>query len=78
MNPKVFNSKTKAGAIIYVIAALVQIWLPIAGVTIEPVVDMAIGSTVEVIGIGLAAWGLRDAIFKTQNEVVQTKLEQPK
>lgn len=73
MTPTIFNSKSKLGAILFAAAVLLQLWLPALGMQLTGDDWEKIFHSLEVISVVLAAFGIRDAIFKTQNEVIQSK-----
>ncbi|MCB0720839.1 MAG: hypothetical protein KDC42_00940 [Ignavibacteriae bacterium] len=82
MTPTIFNSKSKLGAILFAVVVLAQLWLPMFGIHLTGDDWEKIFRSVEVISVVLAAFGIRDAIFKTQSvvngEVTQLKLEKRK
>lgn len=78
MNPTIFNSKSKIGAILFALVVLAQLWLPTLGINLTGEDWEKIFRSIEVIAIIVATFGIRDAIFKTQNEFYQTKWEEEK
>ena len=82
MTPTIFNSKSKLGAILFAAVVLLQLWLPAFGVELTGDDWEKILHSIEVISVVLAAFGIRDAIFKTQSavegEVTHLKLEKRK
>jgi hypothetical protein len=78
MTPTIFNSKSKLGAIIFAVVILLQLWLPTMGVELTGDDWEKIFRSMEVISLVLTAYGIRDAIFKTQNEVIQSKMNKRK
>ena len=82
MTPTIFNSKSKLGAMLFAAVVLLQLWLPTFGVELTGADWEKILHSIEVISVVLAAFGIRDAIFKTQStvesEVTQLKLEERK
>ena len=70
MNPTILNSKSKFGALLFAIVILAQLWLPSFGVEVSGEEWDKIFRSLEVISIVLTAFGLRDAIFKTQDDNV--------
>ncbi|MCB0724231.1 MAG: hypothetical protein KDC73_05975 [Ignavibacteriae bacterium] len=82
MTPTIFNSKSKLGAILFAVVVLAQLWLPMFGIHLTGDDWEKIFRSIEIVSITLAAFGIRDAIFKTQSvvnsEVTQLKLEKRK
>ena len=78
MTPTIFNSKSKLGAVIFAVVILLQLWLPTIGIELTGDDWEKIFRSMEVISVVLAAFGIRDAIFKTQNEVIQSKMNKRK
>ena len=70
MNPTILNSKSKIGAILFAVIILAQLWLPYFGVEVTGEDWDKVFRSLEVIFIVLTAFGLRDAIFKTQDDNV--------
>lgn len=78
MNPTIFNSKSKLGAILFAVVVMAQLWLPAMGVVLTGGDWEKIFRTIEVAAIVMTAFGLRDAIFVTADEVRQVKGEEKK
>ncbi len=78
MNPTIFNSKSKLGAVMLALVVLAQLWLPVFGIEITGNEWDKIFRSFEIIAVVLTAFGIRDAIFKTQAEVLLTKKEEKK
>ncbi len=78
MNPTIFNSKSKLGAILFAVVVIAQLWLPAMGVELTGGDWEKIFRTIEVTAIVMTAFGLRDAIFVTGSEVHQSKAEEKK
>lgn len=78
MNPTIFNSKSKLGAILFALVVIAQLWLPYIGIELSGSDWEKIFRTIEVTAIVMTAFGLRDAIFLTTNEVREVKKEEKK